>query len=165
MEVLFTPWRWRYVARTESMDEECFLCVAARDEDHPLVIARTAEHVVLMNLHPYNSGHVMVAPRAHCATPAAVSASALAEFWPLVLKARDVVEAVYRPDGLNLGANLGRSAGAGVLDHFHFHVVPRWNGDANFMGAIGGARVVPEDPREACRRLAAAWAALSKETV
>jgi ATP adenylyltransferase len=167
-EVLFTPWRYAYITGEKKAaegpeTEGCFFCAAARASDDPerLVVYRSAHHLVVLNRHPYTSGHLMVAPLVHAESPADVSEEAQAEFWPLVLEVRDVLAEAYSPDGMNLGMNLGSAAGAGVPGHFHFHLVPRWRGDSNFMGAVGGVRLVPEDPLEARARLGKLFAMLA----
>lgn len=173
-QVLYTPWRYAYITGDKTAEaaqsgaaqsgavqsgaaqsEGCFFCAAEQASDDPerLVVHRSEHHLVLLNRHPYNSGHLMVAPRVHASSPSDVTGEALAEFWPLVLRVRDVLQEVYSPHGFNLGMNLGSAAGAGVPGHFHFHLVPRWQGDCNFMGAVGDVRLVPEDPLEARRRL------------
>lgn len=154
MQTLFTPWRLRYVSvRTPS--ESCFLCAAAAapQEAERLVVHVTPHHLVILNRHPYTNGHVMVAPKRHVALPADCDGAESAEFWPLVQRVQRVLEKAYAPDGFNLGMNVGSSAGAGLPDHFHFHVVPRWQGDTNFMSVLGGIRVVPEDPLQVRSRL------------
>ncbi len=158
-QVLFTPWRSAYITGVnEPKDEGCFFCAAARASDEPehLVVYRSEHHLVMLNRYPYTSGHLMVAPLTHTATPAEASGDALAEFWPLVLRSQSVLEQAYEPHGMNLGMNLGRAAGAGVPRHFHFHLVPRWRNDSNFLGVVGDVRLVPEEPlaaRERLRRL------------
>jgi ATP adenylyltransferase len=146
MQVLFTPWRYRYVSRQEG-NNGCFFCAAAAEPDDAerLVVFTAEHHLVMLNRHPYSNGHLMVAPLEHVADPESSPAAAQAEFWPLVLSAARVLRRVYSPDGLNLGLNLGQSAGAGVPSHFHFHLVPRWKADTNFMTVVGGVRTVPED--------------------
>jgi len=154
MQTLFTPWRQAYITQ-QRLDSDCFFCAAARRPDDPdgLVVATTRYHLVMLNLHPYSSGHLMVAPLAHVATPEASSPEAQGELWPLVLRARRVLAAAYAPQGFNLGMNLGQVAGAGVPDHYHFHVVPRWAGDTNFMTVLAEVRLVPEDLRQSRERL------------
>lgn len=166
-EVLFTPWRYAYITGEKNVAEGseaegCFFCAAARSSDDPerLVVHRSLHHLVVLNRHPYSSGHLMVAPLVHAESPSEVSEEARAEFWPLVLRVRDVLAGAYSPDGMNLGMNLGSAAGAGVPGHFHFHLVPRWRGDSNFMGVVGGVRLVPEDPVEACERIRKLFAKL-----
>lgn len=147
MQTLFTPWRYSYIRSTASPSEGCFLCGAAADPGDParLVLTTTEHHVVLLNKHPYNNGHLMVAPRQHRATPGEMEPAAQTELWPLVLACQQALERVYRPHGLNLGLNLGVAAGAGVPDHWHLHILPRWSGDTNFLSVVGEIRLVPED--------------------
>ncbi len=154
METLFTPWRYDYITR-KSEEEGCFFCAAAAALDDPerLVVFATAHHLVLLNRHPYTNGHLMVAPLEHVASPRDASAGARAELWPLVLATQGVLEADLAPEGFNLGLNHGRAAGAGVPGHYHFHVVPRWKGDTNFMGVVGGVRIVPQALDDSWRRL------------
>lgn len=139
----------------KSPRESCFLCAAAAapEEAERLVVHGTRHHLVILNRHPYTNGHVMVAPRRHLARPTECDAAESAEFWPLVQRVQRVLEKAYSPDGFNLGMNVGSSAGAGVPDHFHFHVVPRWEGDTNFMSVLGDVRVVPESPLQVRARL------------
>lgn len=159
METLFTPWRYRYISAREP-ESGCFFCEAAGQADDPerLVVHVASHHLVLLNRYPYSNGHIMLAPLEHLALPQQDSPSARAEFWPLVLRAQDVLQRVYRPDGFNLGMNLERAAGAGVVDHYHFHIVPRWKGDTNFMSVLAGVRLVPEDLSSVWTKLRAAFA-------
>ncbi|HVR69591.1 MAG TPA: HIT domain-containing protein [Vicinamibacteria bacterium] len=138
----------------------CVLCRAlgSAGEEDSLLVHAAALSFVVMNLYPYNSGHVMVAPRRHVGNLAGATPDELAEMMDLARRLETVMGEVYRPDGLNLGMNLGRAAGAGVPDHLHLHVVPRWNGDTNYMTVAGQTRVIPEDPVEAAARLRAAFA-------
>jgi len=146
-QVLFTPWRYAYITSEKKEPDDCFFCCAGRESDNPerLVVYRSEHHVVVLNRHPYTNGHLMVAPLAHLAQPAEADEATRAEFWPLVLEAQRVLTAAYAPHGFNMGMNLGRVAGAGVPGHFHFHLVPRWQGDSNFMAVVGDVRLVPED--------------------
>lgn len=159
MEILFTPWRYSYIVRS-SQESECFFCAAAREPEEAdrLVVHMARHHLVMLNLHPYSSGHLMVAPLEHLGSPYESSEAACAEFWPLVLKTQRVLARAYTPDGFNLGMNVGRPAGAGVPGHFHFHVVPRWTGDTNFMTVLAEVRLVPEDLRLSRERLRALFA-------
>jgi ATP adenylyltransferase len=163
METLFTPWRYGYIKGNKGRDEACFFCAAAAAPDEPerLVVFVAAHHLVMLNRHPYTNGHLMVAPLDHVGSPAEAPAAARAELWPLVLACREVVAGYSSPDGFNLGMNEGSAAGAGVPGHYHFHVVPRWQGDTNFMGAVGRVRIVPqalEDTRAALRELFSRYA-------
>jgi ATP adenylyltransferase len=164
MQNLFTPWRQAYVTQQQA-DSGCFLCAAALSPDDAdgLVVATTRHHLVMLNLHPYSSGHLMVAPLAHIGSPQEASPEARAEFWPLVLRTQRVLAAAYAPHGFNFGMNLGQPAGAGVPDHFHFHVVPRWAGDTNFMTVLADVRLVPEDLRQSRERLRALFAVPEEE--
>ena len=133
----------------------CVLCRALEGADGPesLVVHVGAHDFVVMNRYPYNAGHIMIAPRRHVGTLDGATAEELGEMMSLARRAEAVFGEVYKPDGMNIGMNLGRPAGAGVADHIHLHAVPRWTGDTNFMGVVGGVRVIPEDPLEAARRL------------
>jgi len=157
VQSLFTPWRLKYIRGEGEDTGGCFLCAAARDPDDPerLVVHRTARHQVILNRHPYTAGHVMVAPLEHVASPLGVDDEAQRELWPLVLRCQRALTERYHPHGFNLGMNLGRCAGAGVPDHFHLHLVPRWDGDTNFISVVGGVRLVPEPLDEAWRGLRA----------
>ncbi len=151
---LWTPWRMRYVT-TADKTPGCVLCQAlegAAGADR--LVVYTGEHnFIIMNLYPYNSGHVMVAPRRHIATLAAATPEELAEMMILAQRLEEAMAKAYRPDGVNLGMNLGRPAGAGVPGHLHLHMVPRWSGDTSFMTVVGETRVIPEDPADGCTRL------------
>jgi ATP adenylyltransferase len=156
MDTLFTPWRYSYITQSVA-DSECFFCAAGKDPDHPdgLVVHMARHHLVMLNLHPYSSGHLMVAPLDHLSTPLDSPAAAQQEFWPLVLKSQRVLAKAFSPQGFNLGMNQGKPAGAGVPGHFHFHLVPRWAGDTNFMTVLAEVRLVPEDLRQTRERLRA----------
>jgi ATP adenylyltransferase len=156
MHHLFTPWRYSYILSSPAT-ADCFFCAAAARPDDPdgLVVHVARHHLVMLNLHPYSNGHVMVAPLRHLASPDEGDGESQAEFWPLVLRTLRVLQQAYLPHGLNLGMNLGAPAGAGVPDHYHFHLVPRWTGDTNFMTVLAATRLIPEDLRESRRRLRA----------
>lgn len=145
METLFTPWRYAYIKEPKSDQDDCFFCRAGRESDDPdaLVVHRAERHVVLLNRYPYTNGHLLIAPVTH--QPVAhYHGPAGAELWRLVGLCQEVLHRAYKPDGFNLGANVGRAAGAGVPGHFHFHVVCRWSADTNFMSAVGDTRLVPQ---------------------
>jgi len=152
MERLWSPWRLPYV--TGPKEPGCVFC-AARDEGaaHPLVVwvGRTA--FVILNKYPYNNGHLMVVPHRHVSLLGALSADELQEVALLTQRAEAALLEAYRPAGINVGVNLGKAAGAGIDDHLHVHLVPRWSGDTNFMTAIGGTRVLPEVLEDAAVRL------------
>lgn len=154
MERMWAPWRHGYVT-DGTRGGGCILCRALAEADAPgsLVVHEAALNFVVMNLFPYNAGHLMVAPRRHFARLADATQEELGEMMGLARRLEQVLMEAYRPDGVNLGMNLGQSAGAGVADHIHLHVVPRWTGDTNFMTVVGDTRVIPEDPQQACVRL------------
>ena len=155
MERLFAPWRHSYVTSSHSNeDAACVMCEAPRaPAEDSLVVHVGAAAFVLMNLYPYSSGHTMIAPLRHVGCLADAETDELTEMMGLARRLETIIGELYEPDGLNVGMNLGAAAGAGVADHIHLHVVPRWGGDANFMTTVGHTRVIPEDPREACRQL------------
>jgi ATP adenylyltransferase len=153
---LYTPWRMKYV-KTADEATGCVLCQARDGEDDAdrLIVHRGEGAFILMNLYPYNSGHVMVAPHRHIATLSQATPEELSEIMALARRLEEAFHDVYKPDGINLGMNLGRPAGAGVPDHLHLHMVPRWSGDTSFMTVVGDTRVIPEEPAEGCARLRA----------
>jgi ATP adenylyltransferase len=156
MEHLWSPWRLAYVTGT-STATGCIFCDAAGPAPDPardaLVLVRGDSCYVILNLYPYNNGHLMVVPNRHLESLAAASPEELAELMRLTRDAEIALNEAYAPQGINIGINLGRPAGAGVLDHVHVHLVPRWNGDTNFMSVIGNTRVLPEDLEQTARRL------------
>jgi ATP adenylyltransferase len=154
---LWAPWRLEYVGNADERDG-CFFCTAVEGADEDgLVVARGAKAFVLLNKFPYSSGHLLIAPIRHTGELAELDDAELIEIHRLASRGMDALAATYRPDGYNLGWNLGRVAGAGVLDHVHLHVVPRWAGDTNFMPVLADAKVLPEHLVETRRRLADAW--------
>ena len=134
----------------------CIFCLAAAetDEDKSLVVFRGHRVFVLLNRYPYTNGHVMIAPYSHDPNLSASDAETRVELIHTVARAERILSAAYHTDGLNIGINLGAAAGAGVADHYHVHVVPRWKGDTNFMTVAAGVRVVPEELSTTRRRLA-----------
>jgi ATP adenylyltransferase len=154
---LWAPWRLEYVS-SASDQEGCIFCRAldAPDEES-LLVHRGEAAFVLLNRFPYSSGHLMIAPYRHVGSLAELSAAEAAEIHSLAVRALDVLGTAYQPDGFNLGFNLGRVAGAGVVDHVHEHVVPRWLGDTNFMPVLADVRVVPEHLQATRERLTGAW--------
>lgn len=146
MDYLWSPWRYRYLAEAPKA-EECIFCemaTANRDEDR-LIVHRGALNFVVLNRFPYTSGHLMVVPYRHVAELAALTEAEASDMMMLIRSAEKHLRAIYRPDGLNIGMNLGESAGAGISGHIHMHVLPRWTGDANFMTTVGETRVLPEE--------------------
>jgi ATP adenylyltransferase len=155
MERLFSPWRLRYVASGRKMSSGCVFCRAQRLRSHRrgLILHAGMHNLVILNKYPYNNGHLMVVPKAHLASPRQAPPASLLEMMELAVRCETALRTVYRPSGINLGMNLGRSAGAGIAGHYHLHIVPRWDGDTNFMTAIHGTRVIPEALDITYRRL------------
>jgi ATP adenylyltransferase len=136
----------------------CVFCDAANPAPDPsgqdsLVLVRGRAAYVILNLYPYNNGHLMVVPNRHVASLVEATAEELAEMMALTRDAEIALTEAYQPQGINVGINLGRPAGAGIVDHIHVHLVPRWTGDTNFMSVVGNTRVLPEDMRETAGRL------------
>ena len=154
---LWAPWRIDFI-RSEK-DGKCFLCVGddASEDDERLIVARGEYNFVIMNRYPYNSGHLMVAPYRHLGDIADLTSDERCELMDLTIKAKTVLDSTLNPDGFNIGFNLGAAAGAGVKDHIHFHIVPRWNGDTNFMPVLAGIRVVPESLKDTLKILKSEW--------
>ena len=145
MQRLYSPWRLQYVtAASGDAKGACVFC-AALERDDGLIVFRGTHTFVILNLFPYNNGHLMVVPNRHIGRLALASDEELAELMRLTRTAEQALTEAYAPHGLNMGLNLGKPAGAGVLDHLHMHVVPRWEGDTNFMSVVGETRVLPEE--------------------
>jgi len=153
---LWSPWRYRYVTAGEKPQGCIFCAMAARHDDATqLIVYRARHNFVVLNRYPYTGGHVMVVPYTHSASLALTPPESLTELILLAQRAETLLHQAYRCPGMNMGFNLGECAGAGVAQHLHFHVVPRWPGDANFMTAVGETRVIPEDLAESYRKLSA----------
>jgi len=148
MEILFTPWRYPYLTSPKSDGATgCIFCIAATSGDtrQTLTIFRNDLALVMLNRYPYTNGHLMVAPVAHEARLFDSTDSSLRALIRLTAESQRILSDVYRPDGFNVGMNFGQVAGAGVADHYHMHVVPRWGGDTNFMTVTSRTRLVPEE--------------------
>jgi ATP adenylyltransferase len=156
MEKLFSPWRLRYIRATgRGRHRGCVFCRAARGrrDRTNLVLLRGSRNYIILNKYPYNNGHMMIVPYAHVPSLKDAPPETLQEIMALAVRCETVLRAAYRPTGINLGMNLGRSAGAGIQNHFHLHIVPRWDGDTNFMSVVHGTRVIPESLQATYRRL------------
>ena len=141
-------------AAGQASNDECVFCAAqTRTGSESLIVARGQTCFVILNLYPYNSGHVMVVPNRHVGSLAEASRQELTELMRLTRRAEIALTEAYRPHGMNLGINLGRPAGAGIPGHLHMHLVPRWDGDTNFMTVVGETRVVPEELPKTLKRL------------
>ena len=152
MDHLWSPWRLAYVTRTGGQ-AGCVFCEALAGDEASLVVFRGVSCYVILNKFPYNNGHLMVVPNRHVSSLADATAEELRELVELARRAELAVKETYAPHGLNMGINLGKPAGAGILDHLHMHVVPRWNGDTNFMTVVGETRVLPEELTVSAARL------------
>src|SRR5258708_5497086 len=156
MDRMWAPWRHDYVT-SAGQPSGCVLCRALEGAGggDRLVVHVGSLNFVVMNLFPYNAGHLLVATRRHVGSLNDASPEELTEMMGLARRLEEVLADAYHPEGINLGMNLGRSAGAGGADHIHRHVVPRWTGDTTFLTVLGDPRVIPEDPVKACERLRA----------
>jgi len=156
MDYLWTPWRYQYLEQaTQDKQPDCIFCDAlARNRDEEtLIVHRGKKSFIILNRFPYTSGHVMVVPYAHVAELHLCEPAALQEMMELAQKLETVYHNAYKPEGMNLGMNLGKAAGAGVAGHLHLHMLPRWIGDSNFMTVTGETRVHPEELRTTFDRL------------
>jgi ATP adenylyltransferase len=153
MERLWAPWRSAYVTSSTDPDPDCIFCHTSQPGRDELVLFRGQVCYVILNLYPYTNGHLMVVPNRHAANLATLSADEQAELMRLTRRAEIAITEAYVPQGINVGINLGKAAGAGVPGHLHVHLVPRWSGDTNFMTAIAETRVLPEDLGESARKL------------
>ena len=148
-----------YIQQNGPKEQGCVFCNLLHMPDGPvnLIVCRGEWAFVILNRYPYTTGHLMVVPYAHEASLEFLNKETRGEMMELVTRSVEVLHQVYRPQGLNLGANVGEAAGAGIADHFHMHVVPRWVGDTNFMSVVGDTRVLPETLEDTFRRVRAAW--------
>jgi len=153
MDKLYSPWRIDYILGEK--EKGCIFCAKQRanDDEGYLILKRGKKTYIIMNLYPYNNGHLMVVPFRHVARMQELTDEELCELGKMTQLCEQVLTDAYHPDGLNVGMNLGEAAGAGVADHLHIHVVPRWNGDTNFISTIGNTRVIPEKMEEAFKKL------------
>ena len=157
MDYLWSPWRYQYVQKG-ARSSGCIFCAAAASEndEENFLVYRGRHNFILLNLYPYTTGHLMIAPYEHVATLAGAPQETLEEMMRLTARAEKALRQVYSPDGLNVGMNLGVAAGAGVPGHIHMHVLPRWSGDASFMTTVAETRVLPETLGTTYERLKAA---------
>ena len=157
MKNLWTPWRMKFVMTYKKPKHKCFFCYDLKDkpanDKTNLILFRGKQAFVLLNLYPYSNGHLMVAPLRHTADYPNLSKDELSELNVLVQKSVLILKKVYRPEGFNIGINLGKAAGAGVDSHLHVHIVPRWLGDINFMPVMAEIKVMPETLAETYKRL------------
>jgi ATP adenylyltransferase len=159
MERIWAPWRQTYVSNTKP-DNGCIFCPehTGKADQERLILARSNSSLLMLNRYPYTGGHLMVAPQRHTAELDDLSDAELLDLMRLLCRGRALLKRVANPDGFNVGINLGKAAGAGVEDHVHIHIVPRWNGDSNFMTVVGDVRVIPDGLTETYERLSVALA-------
>ena len=155
---LWTPWRMAYIKGEKKPVQGCVFCnKIAGDDAAEYVIARREHVYITLNLFPYNNGHLMVVPYQHVTSQEQMSVEGITDLMVTVNQALGVLREAYQPQAFNLGANIGAAAGAGIEAHYHFHVVPRWNGDANFMSVVGETRVIPDTLDNTYRDLKQIW--------
>ena len=154
MDFLWTPWRYAYVA-TVDKKTGCVFCdlPGAGDDEKALIVHRAQYNFIILNAFPYTSGHVMVVPYEHVDRLNLLPEAAASEMMGLTRRLEQALSEIYEPDGVNLGMNIGKAAGAGIAGHIHMHVLPRWAGDTNFMTVVGETRLLPESLEETYRRV------------
>lgn len=164
MQTIWAPWRITYILSEK--EQECFLCKKLQqraDDKKNYVLYRGERAFALLNIYPYNNGHIMIAPHAHVSSLAALNSEQIAELFQLTQLCEKVLTQVIHPEGFNIGINVGKAAGAGVEDHLHVHIVPRWNGDTNYMTTISTTRVIPQHLGETYEMLLAPFREEYKE--
>ncbi|MGO8860882.1 MAG: HIT domain-containing protein [Acidimicrobiales bacterium] len=170
LEILWAGWRHYYIEDATERERRggmhdpaacvfCHLVESGSPSADNLIVWRGEWSFVVLNAYPYASGHVLVLPLRHVGALGDLTEAESAEVWAASLKAITAIEVAYDPDGLNMGANLGRAAGAGIPGHVHLHVLPRWSGDTNFMTSVASTRVIPETLPIAWKKLSEAWPA------
>lgn len=158
MENMWSPWRMKYITEADNPGSCVFCTAPEKQEDKDmLIVHRGKSAYVILNRFPYTSGHLMIVPFAHVPSIELLTAEVRGEMIELVNTALEVLRTAYKPDGFNVGINMGSAGGAGIAEHAHIHVVPRWAGDTNFMSTVGETRVIPEDLEETYRRISKAW--------
>ncbi len=165
MEKLWSPWRSAYIDsfKSEKADNSCIFCNAINediDSVNSLLIKKFEHTLVMLNLYPYNSGHLLIVPKRHTSDFLTLSQEELWEVNKVTKLSIMALKEIMNPNGFNYGANLGKAAGAGIEDHIHFHIVPRWSGDSNFMPVLGEVKVISQDLLDTKKKLIEAFAAL-----
>jgi ATP adenylyltransferase len=158
MERLHSPWRSKYIASFyDQAKGECIFCHARenKNDEQNLVVLRGELSFVIMNIYPYNSGHLMIVPNRHVPSIIDLNDDESLDIMKNLKKMMSAIQKISHPDGFNLGSNVGRTAGAGIDQHVHFHIVPRWNGDTNFMSVISDTKTISEDIKDLWRKLRA----------
>ncbi|HAJ79281.1 MAG TPA: HIT family hydrolase [Fibrobacteres bacterium] len=146
MKRLWAPWRMSYIKSIDKKEDGCIFCTkpAESDDKKNLIVYRGQKSFIILNAFPYSNGHLLVIPYLHTSEIDALDPQTSSELWENVVMAKNVLKSAYRPDGFNIGMNMGRIAGAGIDQHLHIHIVPRWNGDTNFMPVLSDTRVISE---------------------
>ncbi len=163
MEYLWAPWRSTYM-EAKKIKSACIFCVAAQNpaDDRKTLVVHRGEHCfIILNRYPYTSGHLMIVPYDHVSKLTAGSAVSISEMMELARQAEQVLEALYHPEGLNMGMNFGAAAGAGIIQHIHLHMLPRWSGDANFMTTVSNTRIIPEALNDTYEKVSRAFSELT----
>ena len=158
MSNLWSPWRMEYV-NNRSDSDECPFCLALKNikDDESLIIYRGENSIVMLNRYPYTSGHLLILPNLHLEKLTDLDQKTRAEMMELIQLSCSVLEEIYKPEGFNVGLNLGAAAGAGLPKHLHWHIVPRWHGDTNYMTAVAGVRVIPEALENTLQKIKSRW--------
>lgn len=156
-EILYSPWRIRYILSKK--EKGCIFCIkpSEKNDAKNLILYRSKHSFVIMNIYPYNNGHIMIVPYKHVATMQGLTDEELFDLIKTTKLSEKIIKKVYKPEGINIGMNLGKAAGAGIDEHLHIHMVPRWLGDVNFMTVVGGFRVIPEAFETAYQKLKEAF--------
>jgi len=163
MEKMWSPWRSQYIQsfKTRSSEEDaCVFCTASTqspEDEESLVVYKDEKAFVVMNLYPYNNGHLMIVPNRHMSDFLEIASDEMSEITELLRKSVEALKQAVSPQGFNIGLNMGKAAGAGIDRHLHFHIVPRWNGDTNFMPALGEVKIISQDLIELKQKLVAAF--------
>lgn len=151
MNRLWAPWRLKYIQAKKK--KECVFCACVKNKKADHLIFKSKHAFALLNIYPYNNGHVMVAPRRHVRSLGALSDEEILDIFKSVIKAQGLLQRKLKPQGFNIGINLGKSAGAGIAQHMHIHIVPRWNQDTNFMPVIFGTKVISQSLKDLKKQL------------
>ena len=160
MDLLWSPWRYDYITGTSEKRPGCTFCNILNDpaaDEEKFILHRGRFNFVILNAYPYAAGHLMIVPFEHLQGPDVATSESTTEMMDLLRRSITAIERIYSPDGMNLGMNLGKSAGAGVAEHYHMHILPRWVGDVNFMTAIGETRMMPETLVQTFEKLKSAY--------
>lgn len=159
MNYLWSPWRMKYIQSHSEDELSCVFCDLLNQQDGPqnLIVHRNKHVFVILNRYPYTSGHLMVVPYDHQPTFEYLEEQTLSDLMQTLTDCMRILRKLYNPQAFNLGANIGEAAGAGIAEHVHMHIVPRWTGDTNFMSTLGQTRILPEELEETYRRISSEW--------